>query len=398
MPSTEYSNDLFDGMAWGDTVMVAGNYGRIFHSDDFFKSYIVDSIYKSNVFQAVSFVNRNIGYITSCTVQGGMLKTIDGGNTWTPLPFGPASGVCISENLVFVAPDTAYTARRDFSTTFWFTYNEGQDWNYNLIPYEGVYKIETVQDSFVYVLIVNKLAGPQGILQLYRTKDYGANWQSIFSSNSSVTRSSDFHFINDTTVIMVVDGAILKSIDAGFSFDTVMYGDRWLNLVSNNGRAISFFNQDTGFVAFSYDVYKTFDGGDTWLKTSFAFDSMEMANGNNINFVKAISGQKVVLGCFRGNIYITESGGGVWSDINEIKEREQLAIYPNPATHTLTLSIPNFTEALKVTVTNPNGQLIQQQDMLTANYTLNVANLPKGMYFVIVAGEQGRWVKRFVKQ
>lgn len=86
------------------------------------------------------------------------------------------------------------------------------------------------------------------------------------------------------------------------------------------------------------------------------------------------------------------------SAVNNIPTQIELLLYPNPTTHTLTLSIPNFTEALKVTVTNTNGQLMQQQDMLTANCTFDVANLPKGMYYVTVTGAQGLWVKRFVKQ
>ncbi len=387
---------LRDISLWGDTGIIIDGNGKMFRSGDFFQTYEIDSTYKGNGLDGMSFANRNEGYITSCTVAGGILKTVDGGNTWYPLSSGQA---CIGEAVTFISADTGYSAARALAHQFVYTFNAGQNWFGNDLPSGleniGVTRIERIQDSLLYISCVDG-QGSSKILTIYRTSNYGANWQNVFNSIWHVTGHCDFHFIDDTTLILVMDGAILKSKDSGFTFDTVMLSDRWVDFVNYNVRAISFLGRDTGFVAYSHSVYRTFDAGETWIKTDFAFDSIDQAYGNEITFIKAVTSKKVILGCYRGNIYKTETGGGVWAGITETEEAPTFNLYPNPATHQLTIKTTGYNSNYQLTTTT--GQLLLQGSVTQPNFTIDVSTLPPGLYFLQLTNGSQRSIRKFVKQ
>jgi hypothetical protein len=82
------------------------------------------------------------------------------------------------------------------------------------------------------------------------------------------------------------------------------------------------------------------------------------------------------------------------STLNE----ENIHLHPSPATHQLTLSIPPPTQPATATITDVNGRLLRKEQLLNATSTLNIAELPAGLYFIAVQNAGQRWVRRFVKQ
>jgi hypothetical protein len=75
-----------------------------------------------------------------------------------------------------------------------------------------------------------------------------------------------------------------------------------------------------------------------------------------------------------------------------------ISIHPNPATTQLTLTIPPPTQPTTATITDINGRLLRKEQLLNATNTLNIAELPAGLYFITVQSAGQRWVRRFVKQ
>lgn len=72
-------------------------------------------------------------------------------------------------------------------------------------------------------------------------------------------------------------------------------------------------------------------------------------------------------------------------------------IFPNPATDQLYIR-SNSEQLSGVTITNSVGQVMLQQATSGALTTLNVAGLPSGIYIVILRGERGNSMHKFVKQ
>lgn len=64
----------------------------------------------------------------------------------------------------------------------------------------------------------------------------------------------------------------------------------------------------------------------------------------------------------------------------------------------LTLTIPPPTQPTTATITDINGRLLRKETLLNATNTLNIAELPAGLYFIAVQNAEQRWVRRFVKQ
>jgi hypothetical protein len=64
----------------------------------------------------------------------------------------------------------------------------------------------------------------------------------------------------------------------------------------------------------------------------------------------------------------------------------------------LTLTIPLPTQPTTATITDINGRLLCKEQLLNATNTLNIAELPAGLYFIAVQSTGQRWVRRFVKQ
>ncbi|MEM8908617.1 MAG: phospholipase D-like domain-containing protein, partial [Bacteroidota bacterium] len=62
-----------------------------------------------------------------------------------------------------------------------------------------------------------------------------------------------------------------------------------------------------------------------------------------------------------------------------IPDRPSLAVYPNPTTAALTIDVP---EPGILSITNLQGQMIQQREVAVGQLQLSVAQLPAGIYFL----------------
>jgi hypothetical protein len=72
----------------------------------------------------------------------------------------------------------------------------------------------------------------------------------------------------------------------------------------------------------------------------------------------------------------------------------EYALYPNPASHTVTIetNVPNS----EVIVYGVNGQVLFTQKNTTTTFTVNVANLADGMYWLKVSSDEGTQTKQIL--
>ncbi len=80
----------------------------------------------------------------------------------------------------------------------------------------------------------------------------------------------------------------------------------------------------------------------------------------------------------------------------EMSGENDLAMYPNPSTTTMTISLPDDMQETQVTVLSDQGEVIATFDNAKAMFTINTAKLQRGNYFLSVADKIKKLTKRFV--
>jgi hypothetical protein len=71
-------------------------------------------------------------------------------------------------------------------------------------------------------------------------------------------------------------------------------------------------------------------------------------------------------------------------------------IYPNPTTGELIIK-QGGNDFKSFAITNSLGQLMLQQQLDATKMELNIASLPRGLYFITLKGDSGYDVQKFIK-
>jgi photosystem II stability/assembly factor-like uncharacterized protein len=383
---------------WGDTGIVITYPGYIYRSNDLFQTYTVDSSFVPKEFlEGSCFINKDTGYAISRMFTTGITRTTNGGSTWDSVPFNSGS---YRAGILRISKDLKFAITSDYISGWYqgtmasYSHDGGYSWLsndlYGVPGCRRITQMHILNDTTVCAFC-NTV--PQGLGQpvLVKSTDKGVTWQRVTLPAMLDGNTDDFCFIDDTTVIATSFLKILKSRNGGVTFDTVYQSPFYFDYLSDVTEAISFVNRDTGYLAFRTSVYRTYDAGNTWQRTDF---SMKII-GDYIRYIKALSATKVVVGTQVGFLYYTETGGGIWSSVEEVEERK-VTLHPNPATThiTITGAAPNTT----ATITNLHGQVVLQSEIRNPQSEISVDALPPGLYFCILQSGQERKVLRFVKQ
>ena len=91
-----------------------------------------------------------------------------------------------------------------------------------------------------------------------------------------------------------------------------------------------------------------------------------------------------------------DSTTSLHAGVGEIKNEEDVEMYPNPATTSLTVALLKGEGAL--TIYNIVGEKVFTTKIINTQTEIDVGNLPKGMYFVEVRTEKGVRRKKVVKE
>jgi uncharacterized repeat protein (TIGR01451 family) len=82
--------------------------------------------------------------------------------------------------------------------------------------------------------------------------------------------------------------------------------------------------------------------------------------------------------------------------VTKISNNKSVYIYPNPATDDVTITAdPNVYSSFSLT--NTMGQVVTQQMITNKHTQVNVAQLPAGIYYITLKGDQANKVEKFVK-
>ena len=255
---------------------------------------IADAGY-SSAFNAITFVNSNTGYMTSSS--GVVQKTADGGNTWAPIGTYTDGSVT---RIYFTDEKNGYILSGFNGSTLYKTIDGGQKWTAEPGASGTLLGLAYSKVSNKYC-IVGHGTGLGSTAEQSRTillKDGAGPW-----TTRSIMGEGDYYRVHffDNKVGYVFGSANLKTNDGGINWEK-------MNVISdsyNSVRSSFFIDKNIGFYGDLYNLYKTVDGGATWVKRTPA----EYSNAYKIYFIN----DKVGFVTNHTYIFKTTDGGDSWS-------------------------------------------------------------------------------------
>ncbi len=362
----------------------------------------------------IHFPTPDIGYAVG--YKGTVLKSIDAGETWSPLSIGIASNL---EAVRFLNADTGFTVGDSiiFKTT-----DGGANWSQTIIPKSMVWLRSLTDIKFIN----NQVGFCVGYGILLKTTDCGNTWNLKYSVSRWMSCIS--FPTPDTAYVTFSDGGweFLKTVDGGetWNLDTIhsnffdqsvleaVYftsgstgfiggwydpalikttdgGNYWVNKNTSLTYApssIYFPSINNGYAVSLGQIIHTIDGGDTWLKQ----DSVVTAWFRSVYFVNDFTG---FIAGSKGTILKTSNGG---VGINEHAEKSSaIHIYPNPNPNHFTLSLPKTITSAELTIFNIIGEKVYSETFSGKEKTVD-AKLREGIYFVQVRDGEGQWTQKIV--
>lgn len=243
----------------------------------------------------IQFLNKDTGYILGLNTEIGnrynvLLKTINGGTSWSIKPFPEPEAGGVGELFVLSSSEIYAGKNEIFKTT-----DEGTTWvSLNL-------SFSSDQTS---IRKIHFLSRENGIV-LKGNIIYKLN-NNVFSA-AYIEPSSSFKKFQDVSanVFLVTAGTYPGN---GILFKSTDGGNNWKNIPFNKGfiSSLFFIDENVGYVIVKTDIFQTVDGGTIWNKQN---TKALGSNDGNICFFNKEEGYYVTT---PGEIYYTNDEGKNW--------------------------------------------------------------------------------------
>lgn len=83
--------------------------------------------------------------------------------------------------------------------------------------------------------------------------------------------------------------------------------------------------------------------------------------------------------------------------VNEVVANTHISLYPNPANDVINISVQGNNNDMNARIYNVSGQMVYQT-AVQSNSSINISNLPSGMYYIKLDGETANGMQKFIKQ
>ncbi len=289
-----------------NNIIAVGNRGNIQKSTDAGVSWtsISSGVSINNTSSSVFFVDANNGWVVSRgSTNEKVLKTINGGNTWT----AKLSNANLQLNKAFfinamtgwVVGDNGVSANGKVFKTI----DGGENWSEQTLVGSSVVTLYDVQ--FVNTT-TGLTVGAGG--KIFLTIDGGSTWNSQSSGITDHIYSVFFLDVN-TAWCTGANGKILKSTNGGINWTQQTSG------LTSNIRDVFFLDANNGYaVAENTNILKTTNGGTSWTAQNLGLSSV---GGSitllNIKFFDTNNGIALGFDSLRGIYFTTTNGGTTWT-------------------------------------------------------------------------------------
>lgn len=250
-----------------------------------------------NPLHAVYFTDPAHGYAAGDA--GTILKTIDGGTTWTVHSGGQDVGF---NSIFFTNDSTGYiVGNRPAGGVILKTSNAGDSWK--VVANDTVWGLFSI---YFPGRIIGYAAGTSG--RILKTTDGGDTW--THQNFPPDAYANSIYFTDDTTGYAAgsegdYHGILLKTINGGLTWDTVIYLPKYVYLSS-----VFFTDANTGYVAGKNTLLKTVNAGSTWSVDSIGLEQYyDQDNFVSLFFTDQDTGY---VEDWLGNLFQTTNAGVSW--------------------------------------------------------------------------------------
>ncbi len=350
--------------------------------------------------KSIAFINAAIGFI--CGYSGTIIMTTNSGLNWSAVSSGSTNHLF---GISFANSSNGICAGN--SGTMLYTTNGGLNWSIGqpegfLVSFYSAYMVNA---STGYIAGVNTIFSPL----VGKTTNSGANWTfSSFLLNSNEGTLRDIYFFDTQTGIAVSNvwngtGAVSKTTNGGANWTTTLF--------TNAFYGVDFSGQTGYAVGFNGSIFKSSDGGTTWLAQTSPVTSFLKA----VDFIDSLNGYAAGDG---GTILKTTNGGavGIIKMSGNIPDKFSLfQNYPNPFNPStkIKFDIPyslfegrrsGLTEGkvdVKLVIFDVLGQQITElinQQLSPGTYEVewNASDYPSGIYFYTLKTESFNQSKKMM--
>jgi len=264
------------------------------------------------------FVNKEIGFVVG--YGGDIFKTIDSGKSWKKLNSGTTlhlhSVFFLNENVGFASSQAmggCLDADCDKGSILLKTIDGGETWTKSFFP--GYTRILSLRffDALNGIALIKTPDLPNSRDEyLGRTTDGGITWMLM---HLEINPAYDkFFFLGNIVFIAGENQRIFRSKDQGRTWETISTPIESNHYIRN----LYFYNESIGYIDGVTSLYKTTDGGVKWTKANFPFSNFGTLHfyseneGFNVEAVSAYQGGDFP--AFLGSIcYETTDGGESWT-------------------------------------------------------------------------------------
>jgi len=263
------------------------------------------------------FLNSEIGFVVG--YNGDIYKTTDSGEMWTKQNSGTTlhlhSVFFLNENVGFVSSQSMNCLDADCNKGCLLlkTTNGGETWTKTFFPnYLSIHSLKFFDELKGVAIIYTTGNNGMQNKKLATTSDGGINWS--INNLEIIAPYDELVFAGNLIFVAGKNQRIFKSSD---------YGQTWTTLntpvkTTSDIRELYFYNENIGYIDGVTEIFKTTDGGLSWIKTTFPFDgfgTLHFSNENegfHLEYVSAYEGGDWPV--FKGSIYYrTKDGGITWT-------------------------------------------------------------------------------------
>jgi photosystem II stability/assembly factor-like uncharacterized protein len=265
---------------------VTGNAGRILKTIDGGNTW---SAQASNTVQdlfAISFFNSSVGMVVGNT--GGFAKTSNGGTTWT----AGTSGSLNYRSVIYKTIDTVFIGGA--TNTIKRSGDGGSTWTVMTTPVgsQAIYSITFTTNAVGYAV--------GSAATIWKTVNAGATWTALTPPAGFTDNLSSIKFTSSTTGFAVgINGKIITTTNSGTTWTTVASG------VTDALSDVTFYDANNGYIVGgdvtnnTGTILKTTNGGSSW--TVIYPGTARLMNFNlynqNVGFMSGIDGNILKYTC-----------------------------------------------------------------------------------------------------
>ncbi|MBE2227981.1 MAG: T9SS type A sorting domain-containing protein [Ignavibacteria bacterium] len=322
--------------------------------------------YTSTVW-GISFYNSTTGW--GCGFTGKIFKTVNGGGQWTTVTVGTEA----FRDIVFANQSTGLVCG-DIGRLYKST-NGGDNWTAKNPGTTLMLRCITNYNASHFW--IGGGSGSDGII--VKSTNNGDSWETMQTFERPIKK---IQFVNSTTGFAASDSRVYKSTNGGAN---------WVDInLPTSGYFLTFHmaNANVGYASNWDNTYKTLDGGATWFEQNTVLPTTSM---HDIEFAPGSTSIGWMCGSDGAMVYTNNSGGnaiGIEPISGSVPENYSLSQnYPNPfnPTTNIKLQIPKAGN-VKLTVFDVTGKevaVLVNENLSAGEYKVdfNAHGLTSGVYF-----------------